>query len=127
MALYGLGVSCTQEKGADEVIDRYRNLYKNSTTMVSLKDIIGRSYPNTRNTLRQGDLPSMYFFAYRIDPLLHLLEQTLTGITIYSTPVQGPCQAGQRRMEPMKEVFKPVAYADDVKPAITTMHEILLG
>ena len=107
----------------EEVISRYHNLYDQAATIVSVNNIQGRSFQNIRKSLRQGDLPSMHFFAYGIDPLLHLLERKLIGIPIFSRQVQGPCLEDGSHPQPLVEVFKLVAYADDVKPAITTMEE----
>ena len=107
----------------EEVISRYHNLYDRAATIVSINNIQGRSFRNIRKSLRQGDLPSMHFFAYGIDPLLHLLERKLIGIPIFSRPVQGPCLKDGSSPQPLVETFKLVAYADDVKPAITTMEE----
>ena len=72
------------------VIDRISRLYADSTTVVVVNNMLGKSFPNTRGSLRQGDVPSMYWFAIGIDPLLVYLERRLTGIPITSLPVAGP-------------------------------------
>ena len=79
------------KKGLDrKVISRLENLYSNSTSIVVVNNIHGKSVKNVRGSLRQGDLPSMHLFSYGIDPLLTYLEKRLRGILICSTPVQGP-------------------------------------
>ena len=111
-------------KGLDQkVIARYKNLYKENITVVVVNNIPGRAVKNIRLSLRQGDLPSMHFFSYVIDPLLTYLENRLRGILIASLPVSGPLQQGSPALE---ERYKVIGYADDVKPAITGMDEILL-
>ena len=63
----------------------------------------------------------MYWFGIGIDPLLGYLEKRLKGIPIISLPISGPApeEAAGDTIEPVKQEFKVVAYADDVKPAIT--------
>ena len=72
------------------VIDRLKNLYEDNLSVIVLNNIEGKCVPNRRLSLRQGDVPSMFFFAYGIDPLITYLEQRLTGILICSMPVLGP-------------------------------------
>ena len=115
------------KKGLDKrVIDRFRNLYSDSKTIVMVNNIPGKMIENTRQSLRQGDLPSMHFFSFGIDPLLVYLEKRLEGILIASLPVQGPVQQGQDDLGPMEERYRALGYADDVKPAICSMQEFLL-
>ena len=109
-------------KGMDPaVVDRYMNIYRDNITVVVVNNILGKAFFNSRWSMRQGDLPSVYFFAYGIDPLITYLDRRLQGITIYSTPMLGPTP-----LPPCKENFKLIAYVDDVKPAITAMHEFIL-
>ena len=65
----------------------------------------------------------------------HLLCQRLVerllrlkGIPIISLPVSGPAlqQAAVATLEPAQQIFKLIAYADDVNPAISCMQEFLL-
>ena len=79
-----------------------------------------------RGSLRQGDVLSMFWFATGIDPLLTYLEKRLKGIPIVSLPMQGPVPDGDVGLEPLQQFFKLMAYADDVKPAITSMAEFIL-
>ena len=72
------------------VIDRLQNLYLDNTTVVVVNNKMGKAFSNIRLSLRQGDLPSMFWFAYAIDPLLIYLEKRLTGLPIYKLPVLGP-------------------------------------
>ena len=112
------------KKGLDKrVIYRLRNLYMNNFTVV-VNNIQGQAVKNIRLSLRQGDLPSMHFFSYGIDPLLCLLEKQLQGILISSLPVIGPVLLGQQPLPPIEERYKIIGYADDVKPAITNMAEV---
>ena len=115
-----------RKKGvAEEVIKRIENLYADSISVVMVNNIQGKAFQNLRGSLRQGDIPSMYWFGVGIDPLLLYLERRLQGIPITSLPVLGPRTEDETSiaMEHMKEVFKLVSYADDVKPAITCMNE----
>ena len=116
-----------EKKGlAMEVIKRLKNLYSDSLTIVMVNNIPGKTVVNTRQSLRQGDLPSMHFFSFGIDPLLLYLDKRLQGILITSLPVQGPVNLENTRLEPIEERYKLIGYADDVKPAITTMQEFTL-
>ena len=55
--------------------------------------------------------------------LLVFLEKRLKGILITALPVLGPVQEGHHQLLPLEERYKLIGYADDVKPAITTMQE----
>ena len=83
-----------------------------------VNNVPGRVVDNIRQSLRQGDIPSMHFFSFGIDPLLTYLEKRLQGILISSLPVQDPVNEGQDRIKPVEERYKLIGYADDVKPAI---------
>ena len=65
------------------------------------------------------------WFSTGIDPLLIYLEKTLSCIPIFSLPVAGPAPhtSASPTLNPLQQLYKLVAYADDVKPSITTMHE----
>ena len=55
------------KKGASpEVIERLRRLYTVSITVVVVNNVMGKSFPNIRGSLRQGDVPSMFWFAVGI-------------------------------------------------------------
>ena len=117
------------KKGVDEeVINRIRRLYANSISVVVVNNVPGRAFKNIRGSLRQGDVPSMFWFGTGIDPLLYYLDMRLKGIPIITISVQGPTMENYplATMKPMTEMFKLVAYADDVKPAITSMEEFNL-
>ena len=88
-----------------------------------VNNIPGRVVGNISQSLRQGDLPSMHFFSFGIDPLLTFLEKRLQGILISSLPVLGPVAEGLPQLKPIEERYKLIGYADDVKPAITNMQE----
>ena len=53
-----------------EVIERLQHVYTVSNTVVVVNNVLGSSFPNIRGSLRQGDVPSMFWFAVGIDPLL---------------------------------------------------------
>jgi hypothetical protein len=113
---------------SQEVIERIKRLYDDCTTTVVVNNVLGQSYPNIRGSLRQGDVPSMYWFGIGIDPLLTYLDRRLAGIPITSLPVAGPRAEDDIHpvLPPVQQLYKVVAYADDVKPSITSMQEFLL-
>ena len=78
-----------------EVIDHLKRIYKDNMTVVCINNILGNPILNIRISLRQGDVPSMLFFCYGIDPLLHSLNFSLTGITRLSVPTYGPLNIHQ--------------------------------
>ena len=45
---------------AVNVIERIRNLYADSISVVMVNNVQGRAFPNLRGSLRQGDIPSMF-------------------------------------------------------------------
>ena len=67
-----------------QVVERLKNLYNDNLSIIVVNNIEGRCISNVRLSLRQGDIPSMFFFAFGIDPLIHHLEKRLTGILIHS-------------------------------------------
>ena len=102
-------------KGLDtRVIDRLRSMYDNHLTIVVINNIRGQCFPNLRWSIRQGDRPSSIFFCYGLDPHLDWLERRLLGIPMYLGSDQ------------QVETYKLVAYVDDVKPGITSMHEFTI-
>ena len=116
-----------ERKGMDRrVINRYKNLYSDNQTVVVVNNIQGKAIMNVRLSLRQGDVPSMHWFAYGIDALINYLEKRLTGITIFSLPVSGPVKEEEDKLPPLEEKYKLVAYADDVKPAVRSKEEYIL-
>ena len=94
-------------------------------SIVVVNNIEGKCIANNRLSLRQGDLPSMFFFSFGIDPLIALLDKKLRGIPVYSLPVSGPVpQESLVSVLPvLEEKFKVISYADDIKPAIVNMDE----
>ena len=118
-----------QKKGVSpEVIRHLENLYQDNLSIVVVNNIAGKVVCNDRLSLRQGDIPSMYFFAFGIDPLITYLERRLAGIKICSLPMFGPVtQNSQLRTLPcLEERYKVISYADDLKPAVTSMEEFTL-
>ena len=110
----------------EEVINRLKNLYRDNVSIVVVNNIYGKPVLNIRLSLRQGDVPSMIFFAFGIDPLITFLDRRLTGILITSIPVLGPPSANQVQPDAIEERYKAISYADDLKPAVTSIEEILL-
>ena len=110
------------------VIKRLKNLYEDNLSVIVVNNIEGKCIPNRRLSLRQGDVPSMFFFAYGIDPLISYLERRLAGILICSLPVLGPAVEGSASvtLPPLEERYRVVSYADDLKPAVVSMEEFSL-
>ena len=116
-----------EKKGAcPNFLARLKNLYSNNLSIVVVNNVPGAAVQNVRLTLRQGDVPSMELFSFGIDPLLVLLERTLKGILICSTPVLGPSPQHGPPLSPLELRYKVIGYADDSKPAITTIGEFVL-
>ena len=113
---------------SQQVINRIERIYSNSLTVVVVNNVQGKAFPNNRGSLRQGDVPSMYWFAIGIDALLVYLEKRLAGIPITSLPMHGPTMehSSSNTLPAMKQLYKVIAYADDVKPGIATMQEFYL-
>ena len=110
----------------DDVINRLRNIYSNSMTIPVVNNIRGKVIKNIRESLRQGCPGSMGWFSVAIDPLLVYLLRTLTGITICSIPTSGPSLQDGTLPPPVDEKYQVYGYADDIKPAVTTMSEFTL-
>ena len=114
-------------KGLDpKIIDHLKNLYMENITVVVVNNKMGRAFSNNRMSLRQGDLPSMFWFAYAIDPLLLFLDSRLKGIPVFKLLVSGPVQEGENPLPPLEEKYTVVSYADDVKSSVTNLEEFLL-
>ena len=115
-----------RKKGVSQkAIKRLRNLYQDNLSIIVVNNIEGKCIKNIRLSLRQGDIPSMFFFAYGVDPLFSYFEHRLVGILIYSLPVLGPFQEDSKSntLLAMEERYLVVSYADDLKPAVVTMEE----
>ena len=69
------------------MINRLQNLYKDNLSIVVVNNIEGKCIKNIRLSLRQGNIPSMCFFAYGIDPLISYLDKRLYGILKTSMPL----------------------------------------
>ena len=79
-----------------------------------MNNIEGKCIENKRLSLWQGDVPSMFFFAYGIDPLITYLDRRLPGILICSLPVHGPVlkSSSSPTLQRLKERSWVVSYAD---------------
>ena len=106
----------------DKVISSLKNLYMNNITIVVVNNVLGRSFVNLRWSLWQGNLPSMHWFDYLIDPLIDFLNKRLQGIVIHSLPLHGPSPEGALSpLPPMEERYKVIGYADGLKTAVTSI------
>ena len=65
----------------------------------------------------------MELFCFGIDLVISRLERVLQGILIASVPVHGPTLQHEPALPPYEQRYKLIGYADDNKPAITTMEE----
>jgi len=84
-------------------VDRIMGLYRNATSEVQINGF--RSHPiPIRRSIRQGCPLSMLLYALCLNPLLHLLDEKLTGIRIGRGSAK----------------IVAVAYADDVTIILTT-------
>ena len=118
-----------KKKGVSEdVLNRLRNLYQDNISIIVVNNIEGKCVRNIRLSLRQGDIPSMFFFAFGIDPLITYLDKRLSGILIMSLPVLGPVphDSSSISLPPLEERYQVISYGDDLKPAITNMEEFSL-
>ena len=84
-------------------------------TVVVVNNVHGKCFLNNRWSIRQGDRPSSMLFCYGLHPHLDWQENRLQGIPIYENILSISV--------PNKEVYKLIAYVDDVKPSITSMNE----
>ena len=122
-----MGQESAEEKGSgSEVLDRIKRLYERGTTRVSVNNILGGIIKNLMESLRQADLPSMFWFVVAMDPLLISLKRLLTGIETKSVTAEGPLMEGEVTKLRHVEKFKILSYTDDLKPAVTSMEEISL-
>ena len=111
-------------KGVSEkVLKRIKNIYEELITIPVVNNTLGERIKNIRESLRQGDPNSMGWFAIAIDPLLIYLDRMLQGIPICSLPIQGPSLTQGSPPDQITERYTVYGYADDVKPAVTTMAE----
>ena len=68
----------------------------------------------------------MGWFGIAIDPLLIYLCKRLIGIPIFSLPTLGPALMDGTKPQAVSEKYTVMGYADDIKPAVTTMAEFAL-
>jgi hypothetical protein len=118
-----------KKKGLSQlVIDRLRNLYQDNLSVIVVNNIEGKCIENKRLSLRQGDVPSMFFFAYGIDPLITYLDKRLQGILICSLSVLGPVldNSTSPTLQRLEDRYRVVSYADYLQPAIVSMEEFSL-
>ena len=118
-----------EKKGVNmATIRRLETLYAKGITIPVINGISRRAVHDFRGSLRQGGCGSMEWFAFGIDPLLHFLDNNLSGIPVSSLSVSGPAQEGEQYPLPvLEERFKAMAYCDDVKPAICSLEEFIIA
>ena len=107
-----------------KVIDWLKRIYKNNVTIVCVNNIQGKPILNIRLSLCQGDVPSMLFFCFAIDLLLHSLNALLTGFNRFSIPISGPLNKNETLPPHLNETLKLISYAVDLKPVVRSMAEI---
>jgi len=117
LAKYGFDVSA---------IKIFRNIYSEAMAMSYINGSMSKLIMDLSGNLRQGGCGSMEIFAVGVNPLLQLLEDKLKGVTIYSTPVQGPVQENEEELKPLEKVVKVVGFVDDACPVVTSEEEIPL-
>ena len=119
--------SVLRAKGVcEQVIARIKNIYKDCFTIPVVNNVRGSAIQNLRENLRQGCPGSMGWFSIAIDPLLLYLMKHLKGIPICSLPTSGPCLRDGTPPTEISEVYKVFGYADDVKPAVSSLSEFAL-
>ena len=128
-----------RKKGcAEEVVQRIERLYSDCTSMCVVNNVIGKPISNLRLSLRQGDVPSMFWFSIGLDPLLFRLDRLLSGIKVFSLLPPSPSRLPRNQAPPPslspagvdksseQELYKVQAYADDVKCGIVSMNEFAI-
>ncbi len=93
-----------KKRCSKDVISQLINHYSNSKSVVVVNNVLGKEVHNARGSLRQGDIPSMYWFSVGLDPLLLYLEKRLSGIPVFSLPVAGPTVQPTQLMVPELEL-----------------------
>jgi hypothetical protein len=91
----------------ERMIRRIRSIYENASSVIQVNGTATKNIP-IRCSVRQGCSLSMLAYTMCVNPLLHRLEQCLTGVRI------------GRGGEPTKLV----AYADDITLVITRPEEV---
>ena len=86
-----------------KIVHRLSNIYSNNFTIPVINQVHGQPIPNLRGSLRQGDIPSMFWFAIGLDPLLFFLERPLAGIPVFRLPLAGPNQEDGTGPQPVPE------------------------
>ena len=119
-------IKVLEKKGCGPVmVEWLSSFFRDVYSIVVFNGILGAKILLERS-LRQGDLPSMILFGIGIDPHLIRLNNRLRGIFVYSTPTLGPVLPNEAPLGNTEERYKVTGYADDCKPAITSMAEFSL-
>ena len=129
------------------VVNRLKRIYDSNFSIVVVNSVLGKKVQNKRGSLKQGEIPSMYYFPVGLDPVLYYLERRLQSILVYKQSVAGPVHGlgrgrgppvpapdlataapdqtpgRQEQPAPAEEVYKLCAYADDLKCSISCMNE----
>ena len=114
------------KKGLSQInTNRFLYMYRDAVIRVIVNNQVGKEI-KIKRCVRQGAPPSMLLFLYNVDPVIVFLERRLTGILLYSMPVLGPVLPNQQALPQMEDRYTIKGYADDLKPAITTMEEFVM-
>ena len=114
-----------QKKLDAKVAHRISNLYSDNFTIPVINQVHGKPIPNIRGSLRQGDIPSMYWFAVGLDPLLNYLERRLAGIPVFHLPLAGPAQEDGSGPQPLPEPPPVNLHGPAVSLPPTALEELL--
>ena len=116
-----------EKKGLDqEIISRMKRIFQNNSSIIVIKNVLGRKIPNTRESLRQVDIPSINYFVMTVDPFLIYLERSPKGFKLISLETDGPRDENNTPLEICEQFFRGVGYTDDVKMIITSYGEFLI-
>ena len=116
-----------EKKNMDKrALSHLKNIYANSVSEVVVNNKVCATVDNKRQSIRQGDLPSMFLFCVGIDAVIHFLEKRLKGIKMCSRPVEGPTKFLFPRPNPVIQKYTVVGYADDLKPSADSVEELIM-
>ena len=105
--------------------DRFLNMYRDAAIRVVVNNEVGKEI-KVKRCVRQGAPPSMLLFLYNVDPVIIYLEKRLKGILLCKGPVHVPRLPDQPPLPDKSDKYTIKGYADDLKPAITSMAEFVM-
>ena len=80
----------TKKNCSEKVVNRLKRIYSENVSIVVVNNVLGKKILNQRGSLKQGDIPSMYYFSIGLDPVLYYLQRRLHGVPVFRLPVAGP-------------------------------------